>query len=281
MKVNGIQSSLLIITLLLFLLGSEVYAASQLMVAPTRIVFDGKSRSAQVTVINSGDTTGTYRIKVVNKRMTEDGQVKDVESPNPDELFADKMIRFSPRQVVLEPGKTQVVRLSLRKPAKLKDGEYRSHLLFQAIPENAGTDIQSAVNQKGINVKLTAIVSVSIPVIVRHGDTNASVAFTSIKHQAAMDDKSTPTLLLELERTGNQSVYGDFLTEYVNSQGNSIVVSQINGVAIYTPNKKRTVKIPLTVPPGVELKNGVVKVYYRSPQDKGGAVLAQTQLKLQ
>lgn len=280
MKVKKIQSSF-VITLLLFLFGSEVYAASQLMVAPTRVVFDGKTRSAQVTVINSGDATGTYRIKVVNKRMTEDGQVEDVESPNPDELFADKMIRFSPRQVVLEPGKSQVVRLSLRKPAKLKEGEYRSHLLFQAIPEDAGTDIKAAVEQKGISVKLSAIISVSIPVIVRHGETKASVIFTSIEYQPAADDKSSPTLLLELKRTGNQSVYGDFLTEYVNSQGNSIVVSQINGVAIYTPNKKRTIKIPLKALPGVELKNGVVNVYYRSPQKQGGAVLAQTQLKLQ
>ncbi|KPJ93403.1 MAG: hypothetical protein AMJ55_08060 [Gammaproteobacteria bacterium SG8_15] len=280
MKVYG-KPSRIIASLLFLLLGTEAYAASQLMVAPTRVVFDGKSRAAQVTVINSGDATGTYRIKVINKRMNEDGQIEDVESANPDELFADKMIRYSPRQVVLEPGKSQVVRLSLRKPAKLKDGEYRSHLLFQAIPENAGTDIQSAVKQGGISVKLTAIVSVSIPVIVRHGDTKVSVAFTSIKHQAAPDEKSLPSLLLELERKGNQSVYGDFLTEYVNAKGNSIVIGQINGVAIYTPNEKRTIKIPLTAPPGVELKNGVVNVYYRSPQNQGGAVLAQTQLKLQ
>lgn len=279
MKVNGLQLPLIVVLILLFS-GNQAYAASQLMVAPTRIVFDDKSRTSQVTVINSGDASGTYRIKVVNKRMTEDGQIEDVESPNPDELFADKMIRFSPRQVVLEPGKSQVVRLSLRKPAKLMDGEYRSHLLFQAIPENAGTDIQSAVKQEGISVKLTAIVSVSIPVIVRHGETKASVAFTSIKHQPAVGEKSSPSLLLELERKGNQSVYGDFLTEYVNSQGTSVVVGQINGVAIYTPNKKRTIKIPLTAPPGVELKNGVVNVYYRSPQNQGGSVLAQTQLKL-
>ncbi|WP_455208047.1 fimbrial biogenesis chaperone [Kaarinaea lacus] len=280
MKVNG-KKWWLLFTLPLLLLCSEAQAASQLMVAPTRIVFEGQSRTAQVTVINSGDATGTYRIKLVNKRMTEDGQFEDVETANPDELFADNMIRFSPRQVVLEAGKSQVVRLSLRKPAKLQNGEYRSHLLFQAIPENAGTDIRSAIKKEGISVQLTAIVSVSIPVIVRHGDTTTTVAFTAIKYEPPANKESSHNLLLELERTGNQSVYGDFLTEFVDAKGNSTIISQVNGVAIYTPNTKRKIKVPLTTPPGVELKTGVINVFYRSPQNQGGAVMAQTRLKLQ
>ena len=260
-------------------------AASQLMVAPTRIVFDGNTRSSKVTLINSGDETGTYRISVVNKRMTVDGKFEDVDSPNADELVADKMIRYSPRQVVLEPGKSQVVRLSLRKPAKLENGEYRSHLLFKAIPKDAGTDISSLTQSDKISIKLTPIVSITIPVIVRHGKTNATAKISKVdlikeEKKTANKTEPRPALLLEIERTGNASIYGDVFAEFVRGDGAGSVVAQINGIAIYTPNKLRKVKIPLNTPSGVTLKNGIIRVFYRSPANQGGKVISQSQIKI-
>jgi P pilus assembly chaperone PapD len=276
------QISALLLLLLTIAAGSaqQSYAASQLMVTPTRVVFDGESRTAQVTVINSGDTTGTYRISLVNKRMTVDGQFEEVKTPQPGELFADRMIRFAPRQVVLEPGKSQVVRLSLRKRSNLTAGEYRSHMLFKAVPQNAGADINTLGSQENISIQLTAIVSIAIPVIVRHGDTNASVSFASVKYQPAEKPDTTPQLSMEVQRSGNQSVYGDLLSEFVDNTGTSRVVARVNGVAVYSPNEKRRIELPLTTPPGVELRNGVLKVYYRSPASSGSKVLAQTQINI-
>lgn len=258
----------------------ESFAASQLVIAPTRVVFSDKMRSAQVTLVNSGDEAGTYRISFVNKRMTEDGRFEDVKEARPGEQFAKKMIRFSPRQVVLEPGQSQVVRLGLRKPANLEPGEYRSHMVFKAVPKDAGRSIESAGKADGIKIQLTAIVAVSIPVIVRQGETSAEVAFVKASFQKRKEKEDYPHLLLELERSGNQSVYGDFLAEFVDSEGKRAVVGQAKGVAIYTPGTKRLVRLPLTVPSGVELANGVIQVLYRSPVDKGGKVMAQTQIKM-
>lgn len=274
------QLSVVILGLLLTLIAQNNFAASQLMVTPTRVVFDGKTRSAQVTVINAGDTAGTYRIAVVNKRMTVDGQFEEVKAAQPGELFADKMIRFSPRQVVLQPGKSQVVRLSLRKPAALNAGEYRSHLLFNAIPQNAGADIKAITQQDNISIQLTAIVSIAIPVIVRHGQTDAAVSFASIKYQPAAERDKPPLLLMEMSRSGNQSVYGDLLSEFIADNGASSIVSQVNGVAVYTPNATRRISVPLKTPPGMDLRKGVVKVYYRSPASQGSKVLAQTEVKI-
>ncbi|MCI0507139.1 MAG: fimbria/pilus periplasmic chaperone [Gammaproteobacteria bacterium] len=266
--------------LALILITGECLAAAQLMVTPTRVVFDGKTRTAQVTVINSGDDSGTYRIELVNKRMTLDGQFEDIETPLPGEQFADNMIRFSPRQVVLEPGKSQIVRLSLRKPANLQAGEYRSHVLFKAIPKDAGTDIGSVADPEKISIKLTAIVSISIPVIVRHGETEASVVFTAVKYQPPTETAPLPSLLMEMQRTGNQSVFGDFLAELVQENGNSIVVAQANGIAIYTPNEKRNFTMSLRIPKDIDTKNSVLKVFYRSPADQGGKILSQARIKL-
>jgi P pilus assembly chaperone PapD len=266
--------------LCLMFIATESMAGSQLMVAPTRLVFSDKERSSQVTIVNAGDEVATYRVSLVNKRMTLDGQVEDIKEARPGEQFADKMIRFSPRQVVLEPGQSQVVRLGLRKPANLKQGEYRSHMLFRAIPKNTAKDIQASGKTEGIRIQLTAIIAISIPVIVRHGSTEATVTFTSASYQKRQPKKDFSYLVLDLLRTGNQSIYGDFLAEFIDSNGVKKVVAQAKGVAIYTPGKERRVYLPLKIPSGVELVNGKIQIFYRGSAELGGKVMAQTQIKI-
>ena len=102
-------------------------AAADVTVSPTRIIFEGNTRKAQVSLINNSATPKTYRISWSCKRLTESGQYEEVEQARPGERYSDKMIRFSPRQIVLPPGKPQAVRLLLRKPADLAVGEYRSY----------------------------------------------------------------------------------------------------------------------------------------------------------
>jgi P pilus assembly chaperone PapD len=97
-------------------------AHADLMLYPTRIVFEKNQRAAQIELINNGSKAATYRISLVNRRMTEDGRFEAAEAAAPGERFADDMLRFSPRQVRLEPGTTQTVRVMLRKPAELADG---------------------------------------------------------------------------------------------------------------------------------------------------------------
>jgi hypothetical protein len=107
-----------------------------LLVAPTRVVLEGRQRTAEVTLVNTGSATATYRISFVNLRMNEQGGTTEIEasSARPGEQFAEPLVRYSPRQVTLEPQVAQTVRMQLRLPSDLPPGEYRSHLLFRAIP---------------------------------------------------------------------------------------------------------------------------------------------------
>jgi len=266
--------------LLSCLLARSALAGSNLLVTPTRVVFEGRDRTAQVTVVNNGDETGTYRIELINKRMTDAGTFENIEEPSKGDLFADNMLRYSPRQVVLEPGKSQIVRFSLRKPKGLADGEYRSHILFKAIPKDAGTNISSVTQSDKLSIKLTPIISISIPAIIRHGKTSASVKFSSVEYLPPDEKIKNPSLFMRLDREGNQSVYGDLLVEYVQADGTSRILGQANGLAVYTPNSTRTFRMQLELPSDLDIKAGVVKVFYRDKPDKGGKVLAQTQLKV-
>ena len=107
----------------LVLLMAAQTAWADLSLFPTRLVLEKNQRAAQVELMNSGTEPETYRIRLVNRRMGENGEFIAIEAPGPGEQFADSLLRYSPRQVTIAPGTSQTVRLLLRKPADLAAGE--------------------------------------------------------------------------------------------------------------------------------------------------------------
>ena len=104
-----------------------------LLVAPTRIVLDGRS-GTEIILNNIGDDVATYRISVEFRRMKQDGTLEDVTKPSAAEKAAEEMIVYAPRRVTLPPNQPQSIRIARARPKGLPDGEYRVHLLFRAIP---------------------------------------------------------------------------------------------------------------------------------------------------
>ena len=258
-------------------------AQSGLTVFPTKIVFEGRQRSAEVTLFNNTSIPATYRISFKNMRMLEDGAYQDIDTAEGGELFADQIIRFSPRQAHLEPGKSQTVRLQLRKPADLATGEYRSHLLFQSIPsETAGEDIEKVLYEEGeLSIKIVMVYGVTIPVIVRHGDLSASVTISNLEIKPSVDTSASEVLFMRLNRSGNKSVSGEIVVTFKPEQGDDEqVVGLVNRLNILSPSPARTVKIPMKSPEGVTLQDGRLHIVYRASPEEGGEVLATAELRI-
>lgn len=260
----------------------DVFAGPQLVVAPTRIVIEGRTRTASVNLVNRGDQAGTFRISFERKRMTETGRVVPVENPVAGKIYADQIIRYTPRQVTLAPGQSQVVRLLVRKPSNLAHGEYRSHLLFQGLPSNTGSNIETQAKQKSntLSIQVIPVLGISIPVIVRHGNTQASVTLEKLQLENKSKDSKKAMLVLTVKRSGNRSVYGDFTVYFTPQGGNKVTVAQANGNAIYTPNTHRIVRISLQAPNKVKLDDGTLEVVYRVPATKGDKVLASATARI-
>ena len=85
-----------------------------LLVAPTRIVLDGR-KGAEVILNNIGDEPATYRISVEFRRMTPDGSLVDVPEPTAEDKLAEDMIVYAPRRVTLAPHQPQSVRVTARR----------------------------------------------------------------------------------------------------------------------------------------------------------------------
>jgi hypothetical protein len=252
-------------------------AFADLMLFPTRVVFEKNQRTAQVDLINNGDTPATYRISIINRRMSETGEMQAIDTPREGELFAADMVQFSPRQITLQPGTSQTVRVMVRKPATLAAGEYRSHLQFEKMADPGGaTSIEASGKENEIGIKLIALVGASIPVIVRH---EVSPATVSLSH-LALQKTPQPALALQFDRTGDSSVYGDLAVSFAPQGGAEQVVGKISGVAVYSPNALRRASLALQPPPNLPLARGTLKVTYRARPEAGGALLAEAALEL-
>ncbi|UUZ64178.1 molecular chaperone [Polaromonas sp. P1-6] len=278
----GLQGCGLLLGALFMLLAASP-ASADLMLYPTRIMFDKNQRAAQLELINNGQESATYRISVVNRRMSETGEFSAVDSPLPGEQFSDALLRYSPRQVVLAPGAGQTVRISLRKPSDLPAGEYRSHLQFDRVPEASGASSLDAQGPKlaagEVGVQLKALIGVSIPVIVRHGETAANVTLAGLELLKPKAGQAA-TLAVVLQRSGNRSVYGDLGAMFTPQGGAVQEVGKAGGVAVYTPNALRRVKLELQPSAGLVLARGTLRVTFRERPDAGGKLLAEAAIEL-
>lgn len=273
-----------VVSLLLFFITflASLNCSASLLITPSRVVFEDRTRTEQVTLNNKGSETTTYRISFIRQNMTVDGNFEAVEEGQ-EGLYSDEIVRYSPRQVMLAPGQTQVVRLMLRKPKSLADGEYRSHMLLQALPKVTTTDISKAVDENSdeISVEITTILGVSIPVIVRHGKLESELTLTNASFVASPASKKKPYIAVDMNRSGNESTYGDFRVTHVSESGQSTIVSNAKGIAVYSPNQIRKFHIPVDIIDGVDYKKGRFHItYVESGKDESTGLISAIDLEL-
>jgi len=244
-----------------------------LLVAPTRIVLDGR-KGAEIILNNIGEEPATYRISVDFRRMTQDGTLEEVAQPTAADQTAADMIIYAPRRVTLAPHEPQAIRIAARPPEGLADGEYRIHLLFRAIPPATPVVPASASdNEKGLRFQLTPVYGVTIPVIVRLGNLQATAGIANV-HLDKKDGNSEVSL--DLSRSGQRSTFGEVR---VLKAGVKDPIALQKAVAVYTEINTRHVTVPVNPDFKGELA-GPVTVQYVETYEDGSHVLAETQAVL-
>jgi hypothetical protein len=208
--------------------------------------------------------------------MSLDGALQGISSPEPGAPSSEPLVRYSPRQVELAPGESQTVRLMVRKPGDLPPGEYRSHLVLRAVPAVGSSPAAPAASGSGsVGFRLIPVYGVSIPVIVRHGETAASLALDRLELVPPASGEAA-SLGLVLAREGTRSVYGDVVVEWRPRRGSPREIGRLRKLAVYTPNGEREVTVPLRDDPAT-LAGGSVEVRFENGEEGGqaGEVLAR------
>lgn len=248
---------------------------ADLNISPRRVTFSESERAATVYVFNQGDTAATYTVELVDRVMQPDGQiVAQADAPDaPHSASAQPFIQYTPRRVVLEPKQSQVIRVRVRPPAADAPGEYRTHLTVTALPpEDTGfTAAQAAAaDPNGVALQVTALFSVSIPLIVREGAVDARAAIENVSRLPVTEGAANGALQLDLVRLGANSVYGD-VEIHAGHGSTDHVVGLVRGVAVYPEIERRTLIAPLAE---AVAAGEALRIVYRDDDAHAGVELA-------
>ncbi len=243
----------------------------ELAVAPTRILLEGKERAAELVLVNRGRERASYRVSLVDMRMAADGRLERLPASELPSSSAKPHLKYSPKQVTLDPGASQRIRIALQRQADLEPGEYRSHLLFEALPNSSAS--RSTGDSNYLTIRFQVVGAVSLPVIARVGKVFAS---GELCEPRIGDDG----LWVKLRRTGNRSIRGD-VTAYFEPNGSKSRrrIGAIRELPLYHPNAERLVRVPLEVPPS-SLKGGTIVIQFQEATGLKDRVRASTELRV-
>lgn len=212
--------------------------------------------------------------------MKEDGSFVNIENPDSGQMFAEPYLRIFPRKVTLAPRESQVIRLQYRRKPDMIAGEYRSRLYFRSEKNYKPLGMGNAERDSTtLKVQLIPIFGMSIPIIIRTGSVNASAALSDLKLD--IQQNTIQNLKLTIHRTGNISLYGDIIIQYVPTRGKPYQVGIAGGVGVYTEINKRYLVVNLKNTSGKPLKDGKLKVQYISKgETKKPVVYAEGELDI-
>lgn len=258
--------------------------AQALKVTLKRAVFEGPRRTEVLTIINNSAEEQAYRLGWRMMRMTENQSMVAVDDPAQatDLKPVDEMIRYAPRRIVIPPGGTQQVRLLLRKPKDLAEGEYRSHFWIQPEAESVkfappSEEMAEAAKTKPV-VQIKMLTGITIPVIVRHGKLSVKSTISDARVGRDADGKNM-NVGFTLNREGNRSVYGD-----LKFSCNGTLAKQIKGIAVYTEIAKRFMNFSIPYPEGGAAACSSMKIEYIADEDDldlKGVTLATAEVAVQ
>ena len=251
-------------------LPAPLAAQGDLLIAPTRLVLDGR-RGGEVILSNIGSEEATYRITLELRRMTPDGDLELVEDAEASlsEKAALEMIRYAPRRVILPPDEPQAIRISARPGAELPDGEYRVHMSFAALPKvrPVAPPEEGAAPAQGFSVRIKPVYGITIPIIVRKGNLEVSAGLANPRLEETPEG---PIFAVDIPRTGQASFYGDLL---VYPQGKDEPAFVARGLGVYPEISSRHSEFAVS-PEQAAAMRGPVKVELREPVARGGALVA-------
>jgi hypothetical protein len=231
----------------LALLGRPVAALADLMIMPIQAVFHDHDRITNITVVNTGTEDAVFKIDWRYQIQKEDGSYTFVENAKDMPYDASAMLLFSPRQVTLPAGGKQRIRISLRRPPDLPDGEYRAHLhLLEMASNKPMPDPSTPLLPEHAQAEVKMNVAFSLPVIVRKGAYDCVVTMSDPKLVPPSMDGGPPHMDVWLNRKGIDGAITAVNVYWTPPGQQEKLVGTLNNVSLYREISKRVAHVNLT-----------------------------------
>lgn len=228
----------------LFVCSSGVLSATanaNILITPTRIVFEDRDRFSVVTLVNNGDTVKSYEMDWVHFSVDGNGEVTMQMEKTGGGFDLSEHIVFSPRRVTLEPGAKQKIRLALRRPETIPDGDYSVHFRFHALPDPVL--VLEPGQEKKMEASIKINVSYTIPVVLRVGEARVTADIGQIN----MSRNNTGALDINIPVTRSDSPYAvlGWLKVFHETTNGEELVGEISNAHIFTEMSRRDFVVPL------------------------------------
>ena len=185
-KLKKIILSFAFIIFVILIMNFSVMAASpNFQIKPSRfeILLEPRNRIIEtVEISNKGKEVLNLVASAKDWDIDENSNLQLMD-PSSTPKSASNWIRFNPKKIKIDPGKSQLIRFSITAPPKIEAGEYKTTILLTA-EETIETDIQ--VN---IRPQFAILVYVNIPEVKRKGEiVNTQIRINEENEYVAIGD---------------------------------------------------------------------------------------------
>ncbi len=206
----------LIIVFSFFLIAS---LNAQVIISPYIVYTDASNRYGSLIVQNESTEIYEISISFVFGYPVSDSvgtvSMKYINEPSSDMPSIVNWIRAFPKKFVLNPKQRQIVRMSVRPPADIKDGTYWARIVTSAVPQSTSID---TVN-KGVTAKIKFVLNQVTSIFYRTNNAETGIKINDIK---VLEDTNKITLRTSVERTNNTPFIGDVSYNLTDSLGNVV-----------------------------------------------------------
>jgi hypothetical protein len=204
-------------------------------VSPHAVFMDHATRSAQVTLGNSGDTPEEVTVELRFGFPDTDSAgtpfIRFVDDPGPAFPSAADWIRPFPRRVRLEPGDQQVVRLLAQPPDTLPDGEYWTRMIVTGRRPAVPIAVGDTAVEAGVTLEIRLITSVTY----RKGAVRTGIALRDFSASISGDSLIA---WVRATREGNGAYLGTAAFELLDGDGRLVGEWPVP-IAVYYPSNRR------------------------------------------
>lgn len=266
-----LNSSIRIASLLVLLGLCTQNAWANLLINPTRVEFGPNDRTTDVTLINTSQFTNTYRLEWVEKKAKVGGGYTDLNAVAAANFpIASGLIRFSPKQVTLKAGERQTVKLAIRRPQNLANGEYRSHLQFKALPPKTP---EEGLNPNASVTSINMIVSFAIPVVIQQGALDYTIAISDA-HISYNPTAKSGNVIVDISRTGRHSVIGNIEAYWTPNGGKERLIAKAGDHNLWPELANNTVNLNW-VGADFAVTDGKLRIVYEGVKSFRGKTFAE------
>jgi P pilus assembly chaperone PapD len=217
----------------LALAGAVPAAAQGVMIAPTHIFIDHRTRSGSVLLYNPSTEPAEVTISVIFGYPASDSAgniyLRSVEEPDSTLPSAAAWVQAFPRRLTVMPLERQTVRLLARPPAGLPDGEYWARLVVAA--KGGQVPVSGVPDTADIQVGLTLEVRSLLGLYYRKGSPTTGV---ELSDASASLESDTLEFRARLTRQGNAAFIGTIRGRLVDSLGTTVAQFAMPTVVHYT-----------------------------------------------